>query len=271
MTANNMAANKRELKTRIISAFVMIMVSFGVIWVGNTIFLAFLIILSSLMAWEWSRIAMAKSKLSWLVMAITIGLSLILFTIGYSLFEIVITLSIGAVVAFMVEWQANIHIKFLIFAGVFYIALALLTAIWLRAHNDGIILFFWLAAMVVATDIGAYFSGRSIGGAKLAVKISPNKTWAGLFGGMIAAAIVSAIFAYNMTSNISDIYYFAVLAMVIAAIAQMGDLLESWMKRKSNHKDSSNMIPGHGGVLDRFDGFLAATPVFAFYINYANI
>ena len=271
MIANNMMANKSELKTRIISAFIMIMVSFGIIWVGNTIFLVFLIILSSLISWEWSRIAMAKSKSSWIVMAITIGVSLILFTIGYSLFEIMLALFVGAAIAFMIEWRANFHTKFLIFTGVFYIALALLAAIWLRVQHDGMVLFLWLVAMVVATDVGAYFSGRSIGGAKLAVKISPNKTWAGLFGGMIAAAIVSAIFAYNMTSNINDIYALAALAMAIAIIAQMGDLLESWMKRKSNYKDSSNIIPGHGGVLDRFDGFLAATPVFAFYINYTNI
>lgn len=114
-------------------------------------------------------------------------------------------------------------------------------------------------AVVVATDTGAYFSGRTIGGPKIAPRISPSKTWAGLGGGMVAAGLVSLGFFY---SNVGDRAFstmgagaFAVGAG-LAVLAQAGDFLESWLKRKAGMKDSSNLIPGHGGVFDRADGML---------------
>jgi phosphatidate cytidylyltransferase len=114
-------------------------------------------------------------------------------------------------------------------------------------------------AIVIATDTGAYFSGRSIGGPKIAPRISPSKTWAGLGGGMVAAGLVSLGFFY---SNVGErafspmgIGAFAVGAG-LAVVAQAGDFLESWLKRKAGMKDSSNLIPGHGGVFDRVDGML---------------
>lgn len=114
-------------------------------------------------------------------------------------------------------------------------------------------------AIVVATDTGAYFSGRTIGGPKIAPKISPSKTWAGLIGGMLAAGIVSIAFFY---SNAGDAV-FTVMGLVafaigaaLAVLAQAGDFFESWLKRKAGVKDSSNLIPGHGGVFDRVDGML---------------
>ena len=114
-------------------------------------------------------------------------------------------------------------------------------------------------AVVVATDTGAYFSGRTIGGPKIAPRISPSKTWAGLFGGMVAAGLVSFGFFY---SNVGE-RAFGTMGLValltgagLAVLAQSGDFLESWLKRRAGVKDSSNLIPGHGGVFDRADGIL---------------
>ena len=114
-------------------------------------------------------------------------------------------------------------------------------------------------AIVIATDTGAYFSGRAIGGPKIAPGISPSKTWAGLIGGMTAAGLVSFAFFY---SNVGD-RAFAPMGLValgigaaLAVLAQTGDFFESWLKRKAGVKDSSNLIPGHGGVFDRVDGLL---------------
>lgn len=114
-------------------------------------------------------------------------------------------------------------------------------------------------AIVIATDTGAYFSGRAIGGPKIAPRISPSKTWAGLGGGMAAAGLVSLAFFY---SNVGD-RAFSVMGLVaiaigavLAVVAQSGDFFESWLKRKAGMKDSSNLIPGHGGVFDRVDGLL---------------
>jgi len=114
-------------------------------------------------------------------------------------------------------------------------------------------------AVVVATDVGAYFSGRSIGGPRLAKGISPSKTWAGIGGGMLAAGLVSAgLFSWNigeLAPNPILLVAFAIGAG-LAIVAQAGDLLESWLKRRAGVKDSSNLIPGHGGVFDRIDGLI---------------
>ena len=121
---------------------------------------------------------------------------------------------------------------------------------------------FWLLAVVWATDIGAYFAGRGIGGPKLAPSISPNKTWAGLIGGALSAGLVGTL-AAGLTD--SDATLLVVGGMILAVVAQGGDLLESWCKRHFGVKDSSHIIPGHGGILDRVDGLLAVLPVVFLY------
>lgn len=115
---------------------------------------------------------------------------------------------------------------------------------------------------VVATDVGAYFAGRTIGGPKIAPRISPSKTWAGLGGGSVLAAIVLIIEAWlssESTGATTDMLSAALFGVGIAVCAQAGDFLESWLKRKAGVKDSSNFIPGHGGVFDRVDGLVAVS------------
>ena len=139
-------------------------------------------------------------------------------------------------------------------AGALYVGFAAYTLVQLPVE-----VVIGIIAIVVATDVGAYFSGRTIGGPKIAPAISPSKTWAGLGGGAIAAALVSFAFFY---SNVGD-RSFSAMGLVtlvtgagLAVLAQSGDFLESWMKRKAGVKDSSKLIPGHGGVFDRTDGLL---------------
>jgi phosphatidate cytidylyltransferase len=116
-------------------------------------------------------------------------------------------------------------------------------------------LVFWVMVVTWATDIFAYFSGRSIGGPKLAPRLSPNKTWAGLIGGMAGAALagwgVARLFDLGLP--------FVWLGAPMAVLAQAGDLYESWVKRRAGVKDSGAILPGHGGVLDRLDGLLAVS------------
>lgn len=117
---------------------------------------------------------------------------------------------------------------------------------------------FSLLCVVIATDVGAYFSGRMLGGAKIAPAISPSKTWAGLFGGMIFAGIVFAGISFEVTGKFMPAKFALafVFGALFAVVAQMGDFFESWMKRKADVKDSSALIPGHGGVFDRIDGLI---------------
>ena len=120
---------------------------------------------------------------------------------------------------------------------------------------------FWIVGVVVATDIGAFSGGRAIGGPRLAPKISPAKTWAGAIAGAFAAAIVGLLIAAIALGQFRPID--AVLGVFISIAAQLGDLLESAVKRRWDRKDSGTLIPGHGGILDRIDGLLLAASAFA--------
>ncbi|KAB2858256.1 MAG: phosphatidate cytidylyltransferase [Sphingopyxis terrae] len=124
--------------------------------------------------------------------------------------------------------------------------------LWYIRQNLGMTAALWLFGMVWATDIGAYFAGRAFGGARLAPTISPSKTWSGLVGGMIAALIASATIGDR--GQIIGIPLW--IGLFMGLLAQLGDLGESWMKRRAGVKDSGKLIPGHGGIFDRVDGLL---------------
>lgn len=143
-------------------------------------------------------------------------------------------------------------------AGIFYILLPCMALILLREMESGLGIIFWLLTTVWATDIAAYFAGRAIGGPKLAPRISPNKTWAGLIGGMLAASITGFIAALLLSSPAPATL--TLLGGILAVVAQAGDLLESGLKRHFGIKDSGTIIPGHGGLLDRVDGILTTAP-----------
>ena len=139
--------------------------------------------------------------------------------------------------------------------GFLYAAIAALALLWIRerADNaDGLRLVLWVFIVVWSVDIGAYFTGRAIGGPKLAPSISPGKTWAGFYGGVAAAALLGGAWVLYRELNL----VLLLLAPLFAAVAQGGDLFESWMKRRAGVKDSGGWLPGHGGVFDRVDGLL---------------
>jgi len=136
--------------------------------------------------------------------------------------------------------------------GAAYLGLGALALLFLRAQPGGFGLTLWTLLVVWATDIGAFFAGRRIGGPKLAPRISPSKTWAGLGGGMLAALIVGGTVAAIAGLPIAALW----LGAPLAVIAQGGDLFESALKRRAGVKDSGALLPGHGGVLDRIDGLL---------------
>ena len=120
-------------------------------------------------------------------------------------------------------------------------------------------------ALIIATDTGAYFAGRSIGGAKLAPRISPNKTWAGLIGGMIAASAVS-LMLYPLMPLPNTALSAILVGCFTALLGQAGDLFESWLKRRKGLKDSGSLLPGHGGILDRLDSYATVLPFFLLYL-----
>jgi phosphatidate cytidylyltransferase len=152
--------------------------------------------------------------------------------------------------------------------GVIYIGLAAFALLMLSAPFYGTIGAVLLIAGVIGTDIGAYFTGRTFGGPKIAPKISPSKTWSGLFGGMAGAGLMMTLVNYGngmLTVNSwkGSLSYAPLQTMIagvfVAVVAQAGDFFESWMKRRAGVKDSGSLIPGHGGLFDRTDGLLAVS------------
>lgn len=146
--------------------------------------------------------------------------------------------------------------------GFFYILIPLYSVYKLRLINNDIV--FWMFSIIWVTDIFAFFSGRILGGKKLAPDISPNKTWSGLFGGVIASAVIGFISAFMFSGGV---IFFVVVSIVLSLIEQVSDLIESKFKRIFGVKDSGNIIPGHGGVLDRLDGMMLTAPAVLFLVT----
>jgi phosphatidate cytidylyltransferase len=163
----------------------------------------------------------------------------------------------AAAIAVLWEWTKLVAGPGWIVAGIGYAGVMLTAPMVLRADAEfGFLAMLLLFAIVWTTDILGYFAGRAIGGPKLWRAISPKKTWSGAvcgtLGAMIVAVVVASFFgAFNRAA-------IAMIALLLSVVAQLGDLLESWVKRKFGAKDASQLIPGHGGVMDRLDGFWAA-------------
>jgi len=138
-------------------------------------------------------------------------------------------------------------------SGFFYALLPALALLWIRERDaHGLALLIWAFIVTWSTDIGAYFAGRNFGKRKLAPSVSPNKTVEGLYGGMVAATLFGA--AWAIATGLGK--PLLALPPLLAIAAQLGDLFESWMKRRAGVKDSGRWLPGHGGILDRLDGLV---------------
>jgi len=161
------------------------------------------------------------------------------------------------------EWIGLTRGRLLLrFLAIAYTLAAVVALLWLRHQPaDGRETIIWIVACIWATDIGAYVVGRTAGGAKLAPRISPAKTWSGLFGGMAWAAVASSAVAYAF--DLGHTITLAAIGAGLAVVGQIGDLLESAAKRGAGVKDSGRLIPGHGGLLDRVDGLMAVLVVVA--------
>jgi CDP-diglyceride synthetase len=146
--------------------------------------------------------------------------------------------------------------------GVLYCGLPVLALVIIRRQHEGVVFALWALALVWMCDIGAYFAGRAIGGPKLAPRVSPNKTWAGLIGGMVMASAFAAFmhFYFGLPLRMT------LATPVLAVTAQGGDLYESWLKRRAGVKDSGAILPGHGGIMDRLDGLVPVAPIAALLV-----
>jgi len=227
------------------------------IWLGGTVFWGFACVVALQMAREfWSLVRATSSEVTTGVAALLTPLALLAPELGGPRPFVLALIFVAAAIVALITRRTQIAF------GTLYIGLPIFALVWLREQPDGLLLALWALALVWATDIGAYFAGRSIGGPKLAPRVSPNKTWAGLIGGLIAAGLLGA----GLAQFAGLPWLLAAASPLLGACAQVGDLYESWLKRRANVKDSGTILPGHGGVLDRLDGMITAVPAAALIV-----
>jgi len=249
------------LHTRIISAVILAPMFLGLIYLGFPYFHLLVAAIAAVMAWEFSKMdgREGAKRRAFTILAAAAAVT----ATALEGFEIGLLVILASTIVKVVSDQAAGRSGFaLVQAAIPYVTLPAITLVFIYG-SGGVASIYWVLAVVWGTDIGAYAFGRLIGGPKLAPTISPKKTWAGAIGGLICGtgAAAGVMAALNMPLTIPMLGA-AVLASVAA---EAGDLLESALKRWYQVKDSGTLIPGHGGVMDRFDGLWAAAPVAALF------
>jgi phosphatidate cytidylyltransferase len=242
-----------DLPTRVVVGVALIALALGALWTGGLGFWLLLVIAALLMMAEWSDLAGAEPREKRLAQyALSVPLAIMAPGLAAGPGFLALGLVLGAAL-----FVGAVVRRPQLAGGVLYVGLPVLALVLLR-QEFGLLTTFWAMALVWACDTGAYFAGRAIGGPRLAPAISPNKTWAGFFGGVAAAGVFAALLVpLGLPPAL------ALATPVLAAIAQGGDLFESHLKRVAGVKDSGNLLPGHGGILDRLDGLVAVAPVAA--------
>ncbi|RDV01240.1 phosphatidate cytidylyltransferase [Undibacter mobilis] len=246
-----------NLVLRVISAAVMAPVAIGAAWWGGWIFAVFWVLAALAVLWEWIGLVAGRDhRMLVLSCGGAIVLAAILAWTDHPVAALLL-MALGALAASIFVTRAQ---RLWIVGGIGYAGSMMLAPMILRGEDVmGFIAIVLLFAVVWTTDVLAYFTGRAIGGPKLMPAVSPKKTWSGAIGGTIgavaAAVAVATLFGGFNTAAIAG------LAVVLSVVSQAGDLLESHIKRHFNAKDASQLIPGHGGAMDRLDGFWAAAIV----------
>lgn len=247
-----------ELRLRIISGVILAVVVLAATWFGGLPFRLLAALIGLLIYYEWSSITGIAGNVTdrfsnifgWICVA------LVALEAAFRSTETAIVLLFGFTLAAILVNLFRRRPMWLP-GGIFYAGLTAVSMAALRgADRDGLVTMLFLFAIVWGTDIFAYFTGRAIGGPKLAPPISPGKTWSGAAGGTIAAIIGGLLVIYFAGEAVS--IWHGVIAAVLSVASQIGDLFESWIKRRFGVKDSSHLIPGHGGVMDRVDGLVFA-------------
>ena len=245
-----------ELLQRVTVGLLLIIVAVLELWLGGSALWVLATVAALIMAGEWAGLTRGADQRRLSQYALCVPLAL-LSPLAAGPGIVALSAIAGATIFLLIitrnRWLA---------AGIPYVALPITALLWIRMQDNGLLLAFWALSLVWATDIGAFFAGRNFGGPKVAPSISPNKTWSGLIGGMVA----SLLLGWALASYFDLPFQLAIASPGLALLAQVGDFFESWMKRRAGVKDSGKILPGHGGVLDRLDGVVTSLPVAALLI-----
>ena len=254
----------KDLPLRVVSALVLAPLAIGIAYLGGWIFAVFWGIAAVVVMWEWTTLVAGAGRRSVLitgVIAVALSVALAASSAGASdalrdlrlaAAAIVLVMGMFALAAIAPRERAS-----WLAAGVPYAGAMALAPIVLRSDAEfGFIAMIFVFAVVWTTDIAAYFVGRAVGGPKLAPRLSPNKTWSGSIGGL-AGAVLAGVLVVHF-GGVGSLPAAIVVAIALSTLGQIGDLFESAIKRRFGVKDAGSLIPGHGGLMDRLDGFVAA-------------
>ena len=259
-SAGRMQFQARELAVRGLSAIVLAVITLLITWSGPVPFAGLAICITGVLLWEWGRITGRTHLMAGAgpgAIATLAAVALILAGWDWAALGV---MGAGILATLITAREGNANLEAI---GVAYAGLPAIALTWMRAAPSGWDVVLLVFLIVWATDIGAYISGRAIGGPKLCPQISPNKTWSGLVGGVSCAALAAWLFARSVGSPIPG--GVALIALALGVLSQLGDLAESGLKRAYGVKDASGLIPGHGGFMDRVDGLIFAAVGAAIY------
>jgi phosphatidate cytidylyltransferase len=252
-------ADSRNLLTRIIAAAVLIPLAVAIAYAGGWLWTTLVTLAAIGLYVEWLMVvggaADKRIVVSGVIALVVAGFCLAIGRLDAALVVLAIGLvAVGLMTAERRNWTA---------AGFLYAAVAEIASVLLRLDAaKGFVALVFVLVIVWVTDSGGYFAGRGIGGPKLWPRVSPKKTWAGAIGGFAASLAVAGVFAALDLGKAGPLL---MISGALSVVSQLGDLFESAVKRRFGVKDSSQIIPGHGGLLDRLDGFVAAVAVAALF------
>jgi len=257
-----------NLQLRVITSIFLVTLTLVASWMGGYVFTTFSLIAGAALYYEWQGLThMYQTKIGRVVGWCFYGVVVFLLVRNASAFVIFASIFVGCAILSLLSGQRTGWVA----GGFIYATAAPVSLILIRGDDFlGFAMLVFLYAVVWSTDSAAYFSGKTIGGAKMVPKISPNKTWSGAIGGAVFAVAFSMATLFFLFENVSfsslmmsfSGFIMIVLALILSIASQAGDIGESWIKRRFDVKDSSNLLPGHGGFMDRLDGLVAASIVF---------
>ena len=267
---------KSELSARVLSALALAALALGSAWFGGTILALVWLVAAIAVLREWlALVGVGGRRLTvfWIFGSVSIASSAFapaLFGL-YAYFMLIPSVVGGLVLGLATQisggtkatWSSRRVNPVWVAIGPLYAGIVVLAPVWLRSREaDGLVALVWLFLVVWISDIGAFFVGRTLGGPKLWPAISPKKTWSGLVGGLLFGTILSGGFVLADQMMLGPIFVsgWALIGLSLATsiVSELGDLFESAMKRHFGAKDSGQIIPGHGGIMDRLDSFIAA-------------
>ena len=236
-----------DLATRMATGLVLALIGLSAVWAGGWWFTALVVILVAALVWELVRM-LGGSARGAIILGVMAGAAILATKLAPLVVALILALSVPLAAMAMLARHRRLF--------VLTIAMILLAGVGLIFHRDsfGLTWMLWLVLVVVMTDILGYFAGRLIGGPKFWPRVSPKKTWSGTVAGWVGAGVVG--WAFMAQTGVGA--ELVVISVALSVASQMGDVAESALKRQMGVKDSSNLLPGHGGVYDRFDGLLGA-------------